>query len=82
MSKQSETKNGLFLGLENFISSLVGVVVIILCSVHCGFRECVQIIKVITSRFRVTVFGNSHKTRIASTCLLLWTDTNIPSYDI
>lgn len=48
MSKQSETKNGLFLGLENFISSLVGVVVIILCSVHCGFQECVQIIKVIT----------------------------------
>lgn len=48
MSKQSETKNGLFLGLENFISSLAGVVVIILCSVHCGFQECVRIIKVIT----------------------------------
>ena len=48
MSKQPETTSVFLPGhdtLHDFISQRTVVVVIILCGVHCGFQECVQIMK-------------------------------------
>ena len=64
--------------LQNFIST---VIVIMLCSVHCGLQECVQILTNSQSIAGMTMFGNTHKPRIAShfwkACLLL-RGTDVP----